>query len=223
MRGASMQKTELFIAGGTVPGCWAPDPDFKAIDKITLYEAAMALAGMHPYAGWIAGLCCHTDDLKADDLKAKTLAGMGARERAVSTWPRPLAIYRALRAQVSADRLRPLRRRALCIDHQGVQDHTRDAYSLDEVLAWYAARSAAVGAPIKSSPVANARDTVSNAELTAAMNRHGPGTEAQLCEAMSRSFPNKHIPRRWRREARVQLFGKPKRGRPPTRDKSPDF
>jgi hypothetical protein len=133
-----MQNTKLFIAGGIAPGCWEPDPDFEAGAKVTLYEASMALGGMHPYAGWIAGLCCHTDDPKADDLKAKTLAGMATRERAVSTWPRPLAIYRALRAEVLAGRLSPLGRRARCIDRPDVKDHTRYVLALDNVLAWYA-------------------------------------------------------------------------------------
>jgi hypothetical protein len=55
---------------------------------------------------------------------------------------------------------------------------------------------------------------VSYSALKAAIKKRGPGTEDQLMAHIAQSFPDKHVPRALVRQARNELFGKPKLGRP---------
>jgi hypothetical protein len=66
------------------------------------------------------------------------------------------------------------------------------------------------------------RSTVSYDELKVAIEKHGRAPEARLVEHAKVTFPEKKIPRKWVRRAQVELWGKPKIGRPKASDKSPE-
>jgi hypothetical protein len=55
---------------------------------------------------------------------------------------------------------------------------------------------------------------VSYAELRAAIATHGAAPEDKLIEYATATFPQKHVPRQLIRDARDELFGKPRLGRP---------
>jgi hypothetical protein len=58
------------------------------------------------------------------------------------------------------------------------------------------------------------RNTVSYADLKAEIDKHGQASEDRLIAHVKVTFPGKHVPREWVRQARVDLWGKPKIGRP---------
>lgn len=99
---------------------------FPISDRHSAYEWAMALADRHPYHPQLAVLF--------GDVKAPTVAGMKARERAVEKLSdQTNAIYRELKVEFKGGRLDPLRRE-WCADHPGMLDFTRCTFGLDQVL-----------------------------------------------------------------------------------------
>jgi hypothetical protein len=143
-------QTGFYIPGGMVrerlfPGepVFPTDPEFPITERHTAYEWAMALgADEHPYAHRIAELFG-----PRGLLHAPTIEGMKARENALESWPneiepeerlQPRAIYYALRAEVEAGHLEPLRRE-WCIDRPGldppdVPDFTRSVFGIEQIL-----------------------------------------------------------------------------------------
>ena len=146
---AGRAQTGLFIRGGWVPlhkhernraglpSRFGGGPfyfRFPIDDRATAYEWAMTLADQHPYAYPLAFL--HCPDM--DDLMAKTIEGVKARERAIDDNEQAAGIYRELRAEVGAGRLHPLRTERCHarpgIDPPNLLDFTRYVFGLDQVL-----------------------------------------------------------------------------------------
>jgi hypothetical protein len=112
----------------------APDPAYPIRERHSAYEWSMTLgAEVHPYGHCIA------DRFGSNrELRAGTVAGMQARERAVEGWSdQARAIYCVLKAEFEAGRIEPLRR-AWCLDPAGVDspvpDFSRYVFGIEEVL-----------------------------------------------------------------------------------------
>lgn len=130
-------QTGFFVPGGEpVEGplrVYPSDPDYPITERHTAYEWVMVLADRLPYAHWVADLYGPRGDLTAG-----TIGGMQARESAVEASEQAKAIYYALKREVDAGRLVPLREE-WCIDRPGIDppdvpDFTRSVFGLDQVL-----------------------------------------------------------------------------------------
>jgi hypothetical protein len=131
--------TEAGLIAGDEPGAanWrsvVPDPAYPIRESHTAYEWSVALGGeVHPYGHCIANRFGSRGELRAD-----TIAGMEARERAAEGWSgRARAIYHMLKDGFAAGCLEPLRRE-WCTDPAGINppvlDFSRYVLGIEQVL-----------------------------------------------------------------------------------------